>query len=113
MKNGKKIPGQQRGHKPGGDNPAKDATDQPIGLPGPLSDAPVWRVETAGSEAAQPMEDNSQRRVSIHRLSRSGGIGLVDKPTCGITCALRRPSPDSVHDASLPSLVCSPAARGQ
>src|SRR6478609_9242690 len=77
MKNGKKIPGQQRGHKPWGDNPAKDATDQPIGLPGPLSDAPVWRVETAGSEAAQPMEDDSQRRVSSHRLSRSAESGLL------------------------------------
>ena len=52
--------------KPGGDDPAKETTRQPVSFPGPLADEPVRDVKAARGQPAEPVEDNAEERIGGH-----------------------------------------------
>src|SRR5271157_1140262 len=52
--------------KPGGDDPAEEATRQPVSFPGPLADKPVGDVKAARCQPAEPVEENAEERIGGH-----------------------------------------------
>ncbi len=48
------------------EDPAEEAADQPVHLPGPLPDAPLGHVEAAGGEAAEPVDEDAQEGIRDH-----------------------------------------------
>ena len=60
------VPRVDGGQDPGGDDPAEEAPDQPVDLPGPLLHPPVGDVEAARGEAAEPVEEDAEERVRRH-----------------------------------------------
>ena len=60
------IVGHQQTEHPRGDDPTEDAAHQPIGLPRPSLDAAERHIETAGCQAAQPVEHHSQCGIRCH-----------------------------------------------
>ena len=54
---------QQAGQHRRGDNPTEDASDDPIGLPGPSFHAAIGNVETGGCEATEPVEEDAECEV--------------------------------------------------
>src|SRR5580704_10647239 len=58
-KNGYEIASHSKTCNPRHDNPTEEAANQPISFPGPTLHAPVGNVETAGSESAEPVKDNT------------------------------------------------------
>ena len=51
------------GQDPRGDDPAEEAADQPIHLPGPFLDPAVGDVKAPRSQAAQPVEDDAEEGI--------------------------------------------------
>ena len=74
------VPRVDRGEDPGSDDPAEEAADQPVDLPGPLLHAPVRDVEAAGGEAAEPVEEDAEERVRLHDVAslRAGARTALD-----------------------------------
>src|SRR6267142_300257 len=58
---------EQHAEKPWRDAPAKEAPDQPIGLPGPSPHTAVGHIEACGGQTAEPVEENTESRIWGHR----------------------------------------------
>ena len=64
------IGGHEAGENPRGDDPTEEAAYEPVGFPGPAFDAAKGNVETSRREAAEPMEDDAEKRIC------GQGVGL-------------------------------------
>ena len=61
---------EEGGEDRGGDDPAKEAADEPVGFPAPALHGFVGKVETGGGETAGPVKQNAECGVGGHEVSR-------------------------------------------
>jgi hypothetical protein len=62
------ILGQGERADPRANEPTEHAAGQPEGFPRPFAHAFVGHVKTAGGQAAQPVEDDAEKRIGLHSL---------------------------------------------
>jgi hypothetical protein len=62
---GDKDAGEQRGR----DDPCGEALDDPVDLPRPALDAAEWDEVGGGAEAADPVEDDAEKRIGSQDAS--------------------------------------------
>src|SRR5664279_3805315 len=62
------IAGQDHAQRDRRDDPAEEATDQPVRLPGPALHAAVGNIETAGCQSAQPVKEYAQNGIRCHMV---------------------------------------------
>ena len=79
----RKFAGHDQPERPGGNDPAKETTRQPVGFPGPLADEPVRDVKAARGQPAEPVEDNAEERIGGH-----GGSGELRVASCQLRAVI-------------------------
>ena len=60
------VVGHRQTQQPRHDDPAEKSAGQPVGFPRPFLNTPVGDVEAARGQAAEPVEDNAEKRIRIH-----------------------------------------------
>ena len=55
------------GRDPWRDDPAEDAADEPVQLPGPAAHLLVGKVEASGGQAAEGVQEDAEERLGVHR----------------------------------------------